>query len=185
MKITARTEFFQDDIVNSNFPALKASTLCWRRRGVKLSQSNRHNPPLQISDDRLRPSKSLASKSCTATTALDWNRDKTCPKSVFTWWIKSAVAKAGHFEYIFWTDSKQETNWGVAWKIVREKKTQFDEWLIAPRDYKDFTASFFLSGGGKKIGISKMDPYEINRDFYPTFSPTLGWRRIITISTPF
>lgn len=66
-------------------------------------------------------------KSCSWSPRNDWNRDKTCPKSVFIWWIKSWWLDISNvYIYIFlsekvevgpWTslsvtNSSEETNWG-------------------------------------------------------------------------
>lgn len=110
-------------------------------------------------------------KSCSWSPRNDWNRDKTCPKSVFIWWIKSWWLDISNvYIYIFvregwgWTldlfvgdqfERGDELGTRVAWKIVcvreREREegwrdAQFDEWLIVPRDYKESrTVCYFFS----------------------------------------
>lgn len=81
-------------------------------------------------------------KSCSWSPRNDWNRDKTCPKSVFIWWIKSWWLDISNvYIYIFvregwgWTldlfvgdqfERGDELGTRVAWKIVcvreRERK---------------------------------------------------------------
>lgn len=103
----------------------------------------------------------LASKSCTVTAALDWNRDKTCPKSVFIWWIKSAVAKAGRFEYIFvilegWGWTSFETGDELGGRLENRTREKDTVWRVIDcaawlqRVLYCFFLSFFLSGEEEK-----------------------------------